>query len=94
MQVLRTPRNRPLVRFALYSGKRLGKLIGLKWSDVDLKNGLVTFRGFKTKSGRTSTVPVNKTCMEVLRRAKELKIRDYVFPNTKGNYYRNFTHVW
>jgi len=34
-----------VIRFTLYSGKGLREILDLKWSDVDLKNGLVTFQG-------------------------------------------------
>jgi integrase len=83
-----------VIRFALYSGKRLGEILDLKWSDVDLKNGLVTFQGAKTKNGRTSIVPVNETCLGVLRKARAIRKGKYVFPNTKGKRYVNFTHYW
>jgi len=66
-----------VIRFALYSVKGLGEILDLKWSDVDLKNGLVTFQGAKTKNGRTSIVPVNETCLGVLRKATS--IMDRVF---------------
>jgi integrase len=83
-----------VVQFALYSGKRLGEILSLKWPDVDLKNGLVTFQGSITKSGRTSTVPVNKTCLEVLKKARAIRKGEYVFPNSKGKRFVNFTHYW
>lgn len=30
-----------IVKFALYSGKRRGEILGLEWSDVNLEGGLV-----------------------------------------------------
>jgi integrase len=83
-----------VIQFALYSGKRLGEILSLRWSDVDIKNGLVTFQGAMTKNGRTSTVPVNKTCLEILRKAKAIRKGEYVFPNSKGKRFVNFTHYW
>ena len=83
-----------VIRFALYSGKRLGEILDLKWSDVDLESGLVTFQGVNTKNGRTSTVPVNQTCLEVLKQAKSIRKGAYVFPNSKGKRFVNFTHYW
>jgi integrase len=62
---------RLFVLFALFSGKRRGELLGLRWSDVDLDTGMVTYR--QTKSGYTQTLPLNETCKEILDAAKLLQ---------------------
>ena len=54
-----------IVVLALATGARKNELLTLTWSDVDLKNGLLTFE--KTKSGRHRAVPVTGQALAVLR---------------------------
>lgn len=56
---------RPLT-FALATGLRRGKVIGngLQWSQVDLQNRSLTFKGHDNKRG--NTIPLNDTAMAVL----------------------------
>lgn len=81
-----------IVKFALYSGKRRGEILGLRWSDVDLEGGLLTLQ--ETKSGKTQTLPLNNKCLMILKRALEIKICDYVFPTTTGQFYHGFSNTW
>lgn len=64
------PHLRALVRIAAATGGRRGQLVGLRWSDVDLEAGTITFRravvkrdgGFavkELKSGNVVRVPVD-----------------------------------
>jgi integrase len=76
-----------VVRYALFSGKRRGEILGLRWEDVDFENGLVTYRSWVTKNGTTQTLPVNSSCLEVLRRCKELEVSEWVFPDLDGKHY-------
>jgi integrase len=39
-----TPRRRPFIVTAIFTGMRLGELRGLKWSDVDLDTGVIHVR--------------------------------------------------
>ena len=81
-----------VIRFLLFSGKRRSEVLKLKWSDVDLDNGFITLRG--TKNRETQYIPLNETCREIIQRAAELKISEYVFPSTAGSYYWTFTDSW
>lgn len=81
-----------IVKFALYSGKRRGEILGLEWSDVDLEGDLMTLRN--TKSGQTQTLPLNNKCLVILKRALEIQICDYVFPTNTGNFYHGFSNTW
>ena len=52
---------RELVVFALHSGMRLGEILSLTWSAVDLFRRTVTV--FRSKNGERRTVPLNHTAM-------------------------------
>ena len=81
-----------IVKFALYSGKRRGEILGLRWADVDLENNRLTLQ--KTKSGKIQTLPLNNKCTDLLNRALEIQISDYVFPTNTGKYYHGFSNTW
>lgn len=84
-----------VIRFALFTGKRRGEILNLEWANVDLVNGLVTFRGMNTKNKRTQTLPVNKGALTVLKRCQELrKSHRYVFTSSTGHYYTTFENTW
>lgn len=42
----------PLIRTALFSGLRLGELLGLQWQDADIYEGVLYVRGVSGHSGR------------------------------------------
>lgn len=83
-----------IVKFALYSGRRRGEILSLKWSDINLESNFVTFQGATTKNGTTQTLPLNKHCQQVLAQCKELKVSDYVFPTSQGKFYVGFDCIW
>jgi integrase len=74
------PALRALVLLAITTGARRGELIGLRWSDVDLKAARVLV--CETKNGEQRTLPLAGKALEALR---ELKLQNsvrsaYVFP--------------
>ena len=71
----------PIVFTALNTGMRKSEILGLKWSNVDLKNNLILLE--KTKNGERREIPINQALKRVLldlfvnRRLDT----DYVFVN-------------
>ncbi len=82
--VSRNPYLYTVVVLALSTGARRGELLALRWSDVDFKRGILTFR--ETKNGETRAVPLTGYALDVL--TKHAKIRrlttSLVFPDNKG----------
>jgi integrase len=69
----------PLIRTAVYTGLRLGELLGLKWADLDLERGLLHVRRQWTKQGELASpktpksvrrVPLSPDMVASLRRYK------------------------
>ncbi len=83
-----------MIRFALYTGKRKGEILKLTWDCVDLQNNYLYFKSTNTKNKQSQTVPINKNCIEILRECQKLKLSEYVFPSTVGNYYSTFDETW
>lgn len=59
---------RPLVIVAIHTGMRRGELFNLRWSDVDLANGILHID--KTKNGVRRDVPMSETVRRELEALK------------------------
>jgi integrase len=80
----RNPLLYPLVVLALATGARLGELLGLRWTDVDLSRGVA--RLARTKNGEPRTLPLSGHALAVLA-ALSMKRRSdtsFVFPSEHG----------
>src|SRR5262249_41287465 len=53
-----------LVLVALHTGMRFSEQIQLRWSDIDLKQRLLTVRD--SKAGKPRHIPLNRTCLAAL----------------------------
>ena len=80
----------------LATGLRRGELLGLKWQDIDWKNGVIKVRRqvvrvdgqikeapLKTKNSYR-TVTISQQAIEVLKEQKKKANDTYVFPSPKG----------
>jgi integrase len=82
---------RAMIAVALNTGLRIGELIGLKWSDVDLIAGRLTvrrsdWRGIlgSPKGGRSREVGLNNTALSYLEKQAEVST-DWVFTRRNGH---------
>lgn len=76
---------RPIVITALNTGLRKGKILNLKWSDVDMTNRVITVK--RPKNNETKTVPINETLYKTLKSLKPKKDGRPVFANENGEPY-------
>jgi len=82
-------RDFPLYATAIYTGARMGELYGLQWADVDLDQGLITFRHSYgqpfTKSKKIRHVRINQQLGPVLEKWKRIcPTGELVFPKPDG----------
>jgi len=73
------------------TGMRAGELVNLKWSWIDLEEGIITVRNtetFRTKSGNERIIPINDTLKIVLNKRFpkiiDISKDEYVFTKIKG----------
>ncbi|HWN08259.1 MAG TPA: tyrosine-type recombinase/integrase [Pyrinomonadaceae bacterium] len=62
---------RSLIIMAIDTGCRLGEMLTLRWSDVDLTNRLITLRAFNTKTMREREVSITIRLQQELERLWE-----------------------
>ena len=79
-----------LFKLAMFTGRRVGELLGAKWTDVDLEKGILTLP--QTKAGERQFVYLNEPAAAVLRTLPHIEKNPYVIAGqAKGkplNFYR------
>jgi integrase len=79
-----------LFKLAMFTGRRVGELLGAKWTDVDLDKGILTLP--RTKAGERQFVYLNDPAAGVLRTLPRIEGNPYVIAGqAKGkplNFYR------
>jgi integrase len=85
---------KPMVLVSLNTGIRRGELFQLRWSDVDLKQRLLTVRGSTAKSASTRHVPLNDEAVNVLTTWKGKDANPLVFPGRNGEAFTTIKKAW
>ncbi len=84
--------NEPLLKglftLAVLTGMRLGEILNIQWSNVDLEQRLIHITnqdGFLTKTGRSRSVPMNDEAFDLLKKLKsQATEQPYVFVRRGG----------
>lgn len=77
---------RPVLITAWETGMRRNEILYLKWSQTNLKEGIIKLSGEETKTGRSRQVPISPSLMATLEKLP--KKNEWVF-NYKGNHLRD-----
>lgn len=86
---------RPIVICALDTGMRRGEIFGLKWSDVDFEERVLTIRAFNTKTMKERQVSLTTRLMIELEKLWEEspKNRDFLVFGFTDNVKKSWTSV-
>jgi integrase len=86
---------RPILICALDTGMRRGEILGLKWSDVDFEERVLTIRAFNTKTMQERQVSLTTRLMIELERLREEspKNRDFLVFGFTDNVKKSWTSV-
>jgi integrase len=80
-----TEMGRLAFEFLILTAARTGEVLGGKWSEIDLTQGIWTVPAERMKAGRPHRVPLSERAVEILTRAKEIGGgSDYLFPGRGG----------
>lgn len=92
-----------IATWALNTGMRLGEIVALRWSDVDLRTRTATVQtqwdgkelrfAERTKGKRTRQVPLNRECLQILQNLR-LATTDHTGVIFKGMDYYHMTRDW
>ena len=71
---------------ALLTGQRRSNIQHMKWSDIDLANGVWRIDGAETKNGDTMVVPLTREVIEILkvRKGQSVINQIWVFPGRRS----------
>jgi integrase len=89
---------RPVLTFGYYTGARLGEILRLRWSQVNLSSRTVYLEPGTTKHDQPRTIPLTGELYETLKMQKGM--RDLAFPACehvfchKGKEIRSFHRAW
>lgn len=100
-EILRTPHNKKIgILICLYTGLRIGELLALKWTDVDLKKGTISVNGTCRDSYQDGVrikivdtpktisskriIPMPRQLIPYLRTLKKVSKSEFVISNANG----------
>lgn len=75
---------RDLVQFAVSTMMRLGEIVNLRWTSVDVERRLITIENtsdFNVKTHKARTIPMDDWVFSLLSEKKRLGERVFTFPN-------------
>ncbi|MBI3024970.1 MAG: tyrosine-type recombinase/integrase [Candidatus Tectomicrobia bacterium] len=81
-----------LILGGLMTGMRMGELLGLKWSQVNLKRGTIVL--YRTKSKKPRIVPVHPDLGGYLEQAHKSTKGDFVFAQPTGEPWKDVHRAW
>ena len=68
-----------IFQLLLLTGQRRGEVVGMRWSEIDLKQGVWTIPGARTKNGKAHSVPLTPRVPAILKLLPRFE-SEFVFP--------------
>jgi integrase len=75
----------------ILTAARTGEILGARWSEIDLEQGVWTIPASRTKAGREHRVPLSPHALSVVKDLSQVRACDFVFPSPRGK--RQLSHV-
>ena len=90
---------RPVVTLAYYTGMRKSEILGMKWDQVDLREGIIRLSQRDTKTRQARTIPMNDEVWGLLvarKRDRDLQFPDmpFAFYTPEGEPIESFRKAW
>jgi integrase len=81
-----------IIRVLMLTGCRRNEIESLRWSEIDLERGFVSFG--KSKTG-AKVIPFSRAALEIIEAQPRLSSWDFVFPSLKINdWYKGLPKIW
>jgi integrase len=71
------------LELCILTAARSGEILGMRWTEVDLDNKLWTVPADRMKAGREHRVPLSAPAIAILKKLKEVRQGEFVFPGQK-----------
>ena len=71
------------LEFCILTAARTGEVLGARWSEIDLDNGLWSVPAERMKAEREHRVPLSDRALTLLKQLAELRTSDFVFPGQR-----------
>jgi len=68
------------LEFAILTAARTGKVIGARWDEVNIAEGLWTIAGERMKAGKEHRMPLSATALAIVEKMAEILSGEFVFP--------------
>jgi len=81
---------RPIIMTALCTGMRMGEILSLKWSNVNLRSGFIQVE--HSKNGKMRKIPISSALTETLKNVNKGN-GEYVFMN-RGKPIKSMQEAW
>jgi integrase len=75
---------RELFKMFILTAQRRSEVANMRWSEIDLQNGLWTIPGAKAKNGRSHEVPLSRQALAILDDLPRFTGGDFVFSTKAG----------
>lgn len=74
------------LRLQLILGQRVGEIVGMRWSELDLQARLWTLPADRAKNATVHTIPLTGAALEILEALRGMQAgeSDHVFPAARG----------
>ena len=79
-----SPHYQPVVQLAYVTGMRRGEITGLRWDQVDLKEGVISLKAADTKTQEDREIPLDEALIDLFRKVPKVLGSPYVF-NFRGH---------
>jgi integrase len=73
-----------IVKLLMLTGQRANEIAGLRWSEVDLRNSLISLPGERTKNGRPHDIAIADGVVRALLEMRQKSDRDLIFGRGDG----------
>lgn len=84
-----------IIRFALLTGMRRGEILGLRWSDLDLRNAVVNLPATRVKGKRDRHIHLHPKAVRILEELpRPIDGGALVFGNSRGHLEMNINRLW
>lgn len=68
------------LEFCILTAARIGEVLGLRWSEVDMEKKIWTVPAARMKAGREHRVPLSARAISILKALAKTKRGEFVFP--------------